>query len=260
MRLIRILRYREGTYREAEDWAAEEALLALGIAGGGERRFVITPEMIRAFVYGHLLSARAIEAPEDVVSYRETMRPEIGLPGEVIRVEVVLRRPPGSWDAARTLWTPCGEGIPPEATGLRPLSPRPLISGEELLRVPRLAGRETEDFRLTGAYHYAFLFDPGLRLRAVAKDIGRHNAVDKVLGAELLAGGDLGERILFVTGRISADIALKALRAGVPVVASPGAALLGAIHLARRFGLCLVGFLRGRRFNLYAGEGWLSRP
>ncbi|NOX44280.1 MAG: hypothetical protein GXO72_00875, partial [Caldiserica bacterium] len=113
-------------------------------------------------------------------------------------------------------------------------------------------------FRLTGAYHYAFLFDRELRIRAVAKDIGRHNAVDKVLGAELLGTGDFGERILFVTGRISADIALKALRAGVPLVASPGAALLGAVALARRYNLGLVGFLRGRRFNLYAGRGWLS--
>lgn len=114
-----------------------------------------------------------------------------------------------------------------------------------------------EGFRLTGAYHYAFLFDPALRLVASGEDIGRHNAVDKAIGGALLAGRHLGDLVLFTTGRASAEIALKALRAGIPLVASQGAALMGAIALARRHNLGLIGFLRGRRFNLYSGEAWL---
>lgn len=258
MRLIPILRYNGGALRETEDWVAEEGLLVLRIEDHRERKFAFSPEMVRPFVYGHLLGAGLIQAPGDVVSYRETVRADVGVPGEVIEVEVALRGARGFPGAEGVIWTSCGNDVPEGDQGLKPLSPRPLIAGEDLLGLPRLAAREAEDFRLTGAYHYAFLFDRELRIRAVAKDIGRHNAVDKVLGTELLAGGNLGERILFITGRISADIALKALRARVPVVASPGTALFGAISLARRYRLGLVGFLRGRRFNLYAGKGWLS--
>lgn len=90
-----------------------------------------------------------------------------------------------------------------------------------------------------------------------AKDIGRHNAVDKVLGEALLTGFPREKTILYTTGRISADIVIKALRARVPLVVSPGAALLGAINLARRYPLGLVGFLRAKGFNVYAGASWL---
>lgn len=83
--------------------------------------------------------------------------------------------------------------------------------------------------------------------------------MDKAIGQAFLAGTTFKEAILYITGRVTAAIVLKALRAGIPVVASRGAALLGAVHLARRFDLCLIGFLRAERFNLYWDGGWLIR-
>ncbi len=258
MRRIRIRRFTEGGAREAEDWVAEEGLLILSFVPGGKRRFAITPEKIRAFVYGHLLGAGLIRNRDDVLSYREGLDPNVGVPGEVIRVEVALRVPPEAVSPEEIVWTACGGAVPEGNTELKRLSPRPLIPGRELLRIPRLAAERSADFRLTGAYHYAFLFDPGLELLAAAKDIGRHNAVDKVIGEAFLKGISPEEAILYTTGRITAEIALKALRAGIPLVASRGAPLLGAIVLARRYNLGLAGFLRGQRFNLYAGERWFS--
>lgn len=259
MRRVRILRFEGESWEGREDWVAEEGLIELEIASGSPLYLSCTPEGVRELVYGHLLAEGLIRGVGDVLAYREELDLERGSPGEVVRVAVTLRGAPEPPDPQGIIWTPCGRAATLPSAGLSPLEPRPLLSPQALLELPRLAARHSEDFRLTGAYHYAFLFDPSLNLRAVAKDIGRHNAVDKAIGAELLSGGDLGERILFVTGRISADIALKALRAGVPLIASRGAALLGAITLAHRYNLGLVGFLRGGRFNLYCGEGWLTR-
>ena len=260
MRRIGIRRY-EGEGAEArEDWVAEEGLLELSLGGGWRRRFVLTPERIQEFVYGHLLSEGFIERSADIISHRESLDTTRGSPGEVVRVEVALRKPPAPQDPAELIWTPCGQSpSAPElhSSGLTALSLRPLIAPQALYELPKLAAREAEEFQLTGAYHYAFLFDPAPKLLAAVKDIGRHNAFDKAVGVALLSGMDLGNTIVYTTGRISAEIAWKALRARVPLVASRGAALLGAITLARRYNLGLVGFLRGKRFNLYAGEDWL---
>ncbi|MGY4706308.1 formate dehydrogenase accessory sulfurtransferase FdhD [Candidatus Bipolaricaulota sp. J31] len=260
MRRFQIIRFEAGARIEVEDWVAEEGLLVLALSTGGERRFVITPEKIRAFVYGHLLGEGLIKAPDDLLSYREELDHHVGVPGEVIRVEVSLRTPPRIRDPAGIVWTACEGTFPEPGSGLPALTPRPLVSAEALFEIPRLAAAMAQDFRLTGAYHYAFLFDPAPRLLVAAKDIGRHNAVDKALGEALIGGIEFGNTVLYTTGRLTAEMALKAIRAGVPVVASRGAALLGAVTLARRYNLGLIGFLRGKRFNLYAGEGWVRFP
>jgi len=258
VRLIRLRRYAKGTYEEVEDWVAEEGLVVLRLDGAQARRFVITPEKIREFVYGYLLGAGLIGDPSQVVSYREELHPEIGIPGEVVEVKVSLSAPPGPL-TSEVVWAACDADVSEEAVGFKRLSPQPLIPERKLIEIPKLTAENSEDFKLTGAYHYAFLFDPELKLLASAKDISRHNAVDKAIGQAFLAGTTFKEAILYITGRVTAAIVLKALRAGIPVVASRGAALLGAVHLARRFDLCLIGFLRAERFNLYWDGGWLIR-
>ena len=109
-------------------------------------------------------------------------------------------------------------------------------------------------FRETGGVHGAALVDRTGAVLHVREDVGRHNAVDKVIGAAVRDGGALRDRILVVSSRASFEIVQKAVVAGIPALVSIGAPSSLAIDLARQFNVTLIGFVRDGRFNVYAGE------
>src|SRR5208282_4965838 len=110
-------------------------------------------------------------------------------------------------------------------------------------------------FGRTGGLHAAALFDAGGNLLAMKEDVGRHNAVDKLVGWALLQGLlPLSNYALLASGRGGFEIIQKSLMAGIPLLASVSAASSLAVQMAREFGLTLVGFLRDRRFVVYCGE------
>ena len=127
------------------------------------------------------------------------------------------------------------------------------IDIETLLSLPQKLRKAQSDFARTGGIHAAGMFDVSGELKIVREDIGRHNAVDKVIGRALLDGLlPLNRHVLLVSGRASFEIVQKALAAGVPIVAAVSAPSTLAVEFARESNQTLIGFLRPPSFNIYS--------
>jgi FdhD protein len=136
-----------------------------------------------------------------------------------------------------------------------PLKAGPVVSRPVVLALPDLLRAAQRAFDETGGLHAAGLFTPTGELIAIREDVGRHNALDKLVGSQVLAKAmPLGQRILMVSGRVSFEIIQKAAVAGIPIVCAVSAPSDLAIEAADRLGVTLVGFLRGDGFNVYAHD------
>jgi len=205
-------------------------------------------ELALGFLYGEGL----IDAPR-----------QAGLTGDlaanVVEVEGPLRRDPG----ARRFYTTsscgvCGKGALEEVTvASEPLPSGPRIERSLLADLPeRLA---QPGFERTGGLHATGLFDERGELLLAREDIGRHNAMDKVVGAALVAGWlPLGEHLLCVSGRLSFELVQKAAVAGCPVLVGVGGPSSLAIELAADRGMTLAGFARRGSVNVYADSGRIT--
>jgi FdhD protein len=148
----------------------------------------------------------------------------------------------------------CGKAsLEDVAVRCRPVGPGFLVGRSVLSGLPAKLRGAQRVFEQTGGLHAAGLFDAEGGLVFIREDVGRHNAVDKVVGEALLGGSvPLSERILLVSGRASFEIVQKAAVAGVPIVAAVSAPSSLALEAAERFGMTVVGFVRRDRFNVYS--------
>lgn len=135
----------------------------------------------------------------------------------------------------------------------RTLPPGPQLAAGAIMRLPgRMRDRQTE-FDRTGGIHAAAGFTPGGKLLAICEDVGRHNAVDKLIGVLARDRWPLGDIVMMVSGRISFEIVQKAAVVGIPVICGVSAASSLAADLGAELGMTVIGFLREGGFNVYAG-------
>jgi FdhD protein len=274
---VPITRLEGGASTTADDVLAVEEPLAIRLISEqlGKRRgktvsvTMRTPGHDRELAVGFLLGEGLIhsiadianvdhcEATESDEGYRNTvcvgLKPEVEIDFERLNRNFYMTSSCGVCGKASL------DAI--EVQGVRPLpSNGPRVSATVLYRLPELLRAAQPVFQRTGGLHASALFDLEGRLLRLREDVGRHNALDKLIGASLLAGEQesLCERIVLLSGRASFELIQKAVLARVPIVVAIGAPSSLAVQLAERYGLTLAGFLRGDRCNVYAGADRLT--
>jgi FdhD protein len=262
---------REGA-RRTSDYLATEEPLEIRLEASGERRAVAvtmrTPgadfELAAGFLYGE----GVVRSRDEIARISYCVDRASGEEQLYNAVNVQLRAGhlPDLAPLERHFQTTSACGVCGKASldSLRIVAPSDLPAGprlpaETLLKLPALLRAEQGLFESTGGLHAAALFDitsgAEPKLLALREDVGRHNALDKLVGWALLEGRvPLSGGVVLVSGRASYEIMQKCLAAGVPVVCAISAPSSLAVDIARAYGLTLVGFLRGERFNIYAGE------
>ena len=260
--LTQVSEWNDGELRRKDDYLAAEEPLEIRVGNEPLSVTMRTPGHDRELAAGFLFTEGFVQRLEQIVKL-ETREAQDGVNrGNVIQAELVPDAAPDFVKMKRHFFAASSCGICGKASIdsirsrlLRAPNPDFRLDAEILVRMPDALRSSQDVFQRTGGLHAAALFDPSGKLLVLREDIGRHNAVDKGIGWALLAGlVPLSDSVLLVSGRGGFEIVQKAIVAGVPVVASVSAPSSLAVQLARELRLTLIGFLRGRRFVIYAGE------
>jgi FdhD protein len=260
-----------GTSREEIDRLAGEEPMEIRIESGMKGHRETTPLSVTMRTPGHdfdlaagfLFTEGIVSRPRDIVRLEYCTDP--GVDQEYNIVSAVLRpgvdvRPDR---LTRHFYTTSSCGVcgktALEAVRVAVREPipkdRPQVESNTIARVPEELRKNQTLFSETGGLHAAGLFDGAGKLSGLREDVGRHNAVDKIIGDAFLAGHvPLSESVLAVSGRGSFEILQKAAVAGIPFVLAVGAPSNLAVSIAEEFDITLIGFARGDRFNIYAGS------
>jgi FdhD protein len=262
--LTQVTQWEDGKATRVEDYLAAEEPLEMRAGKFSLGVTLRTPGDDKELVAGFLFTEGIIFRREDLVSIR--LPGKAGPQRNLVRVTLAskVRLAPGS--AARRFSAGSACGVCGKASiaqlrrrGLRRPELTTKFDPEMLCQLPQKLRAAQAAFGRTGGLHAAALFDARGELMVLREDIGRHNAVDKIIGWAFLAGRlPLSGCVLLVSGRGGFEIVQKALSAGVPLLASVSAPSSLAVQLARELGLTLVGFLRGRRFVIYSEENRIA--
>ena len=262
---VAVVRYREGALRpEQPDEVAAEEPLEIRVEGRSIAVIMRTPGHDRELAAGFALTEGIVRASSEIFEITSclTNAPPTG------NVVDIALTDPASFDAtklSRHVFSSSSCGICGRATieaamqQFSPIGNAPQIRAETLLRLPRKLAAAQETFQRTGGLHACALFDANGELLLLREDVGRHNALDKLIGHELLAQRlPLGNCILLLSGRVSFEMTQKALAAGLAIIAAISAPTSLAIEFALANNQTLVGFLRGETLNVYAGAERLT--
>ncbi|HEY5389572.1 MAG TPA: formate dehydrogenase accessory sulfurtransferase FdhD [Solirubrobacteraceae bacterium] len=236
-----------------EDEVAVEDPLEIRVDGRPLAVTMRTPGEDEDLALGFLYGEGLIDGPHDVGLTED-------LAANIVEVKGPLLRDPG----LRRFYTTsscgvCGKGALEEVSVYAPKLPSgPVVARELLAALPDRLRQPT--FERTGGLHATGLFSSSGELELVREDVGRHNAMDKVIGAALRSGRlPLADSILCVSGRLAFELVQKAAVAGAPILVGVGAPTSLAVELAADRAMTLAGFARGGRVNVYCGEERLAR-
>ncbi|MGB9853701.1 MAG: formate dehydrogenase accessory sulfurtransferase FdhD [Candidatus Bathyarchaeales archaeon] len=209
-----------------------------------------SPKELKELAVGHLLSEGIIKTVEEIDEI--AMEKE-----EICQVKLkptvnVKSRLKLSEHFSRVILSACGGPHQPQASKkLRKIESKLKVNAETIQNCVNNLNRIAETFRKTGGVHIAAVYKGDGTLVAFAEDVGRHNAVDKVIGKCALGKMVLSECFLALSGRLTGDIVFKAAKVGLPIAASIAAALDSGIAVAKEANMTLIGFVRGKRMNVY---------
>ncbi len=258
---VEVLRVR-GARRTADiDRAATEEPLEIRLHGRPFAVIMRTPGADRELAAGFLLAEGVLASASDLGAIAHCIDAGADHSENIVNV-TLLNESAEALDrvlAGRRLVTMssscgmCGRlTIESLRSGAPPLASSPAVSRDALVAMPDRLRAAQAVFDETGGLHAAGLFTYDGALEQAAEDVGRHNAVDKVIGQRVLREAvPISDRVLFVSGRTSFEIVQKAFLAGIPIVASVSAPSSLAIALAADAGVTLIGFVRGDSFNIY---------
>ncbi|MGI9101275.1 MAG: formate dehydrogenase accessory sulfurtransferase FdhD [Terriglobales bacterium] len=262
--LTQVTEWSDGEARRLDDYLVAEEPLEIRLNGAPLSVTMRTPGNDLELTAGFLLTEGIIETRKQIRSldFGKTDRQEAS--GNIVEARLDVALDPDAMQ--RNFFVASSCGICGKASidavrnrGLRSPNPDFRLDPDLLCSFPDKLRAAQTIFGRTGGLHAAGLFTPAGELLCLREDVGRHNAVDKVVGWALSKDRlPLKECALMVSGRGGFEIIQKALAAGLPLVASVSAPSSLAVRLAREFGLTLVGFLRGRRFLVYSGEARLA--
>ena len=230
---------------------AREAPVALYVNDREWVTFLCTPVDLKQLVVGFLHSEALISSPADIALLR--------ICGEVkSEVHVQLLKPVES-PSGGTLTSGCGGGttFADLVSRRAPITTDQSITPAQVIKLMAQLYRAARIHNQAGGVHSSALSD-GEKLLVVVEDVGRHNTLDKILGHCLLTGQETADRILLTTGRISTEMLNKTMHMGVPIVISRTSPTDLAVNLARAWEVTLIGYVRGRSFNVYSGRWRIS--
>ncbi len=249
-KITRIRRGENGCLEQLEDLVTAEAPVTIFLNGSELVTLLCTPEKIDRLALGFLQSEGLISTIEELESIRVLEKEGL--------VEIELKNRAdlaGKLYGKRTVTSGCGKGTVffnvLDSLRSRPLEGRMTVKADRILDLVNSLQERALVFKQTGGVHSAALADRE-QLLYFYEDIGRHNAVDKIIGECLINGVATDDKVIVTSGRLSSEILLKAAKLKIQLLVSRSAPTSLSIELAETLNITLVGFARGRRMNVYS--------
>ena len=238
---------RDGSSERVDDAVARDVSICIFVNDEPFRTLIASPSLLKELAIGHLFSEGVISEEQEIKSIDvKPLRIDVEIHNEIDIDELLLGK-------SRLLTTACGLNSPISENELKNLrvSKVEKVDPSLIFDLMKELNLKSLTYKETGGTHSAILFSEGEGVLAFAEDVGRHSALDKVIGSAFMDGVDFSKCVLASSGRLSGEMVLKVARVGVPLVCSVSAPLVSGLKIAEATGVTVVGFVRGKRMNHY---------